>query len=475
MKLKDALTLHFIPFRLPAGYSIDDRSKQSLFWQHQKSGIARNAIYDHVADFLTGRSLDDATDGGCIVYAFDPRVKTPLSILFNRKINSITINDKTGSKRTFGFRFCNGKDLTAPKIVLYPQASIGLLSFGVEPVGPDLVPDDLMLFNYDLHKTDKKQAPAIRIPFDESKWKPKEGQTEHPIRKLYGFLNPEAGNEAESYRLTDLRNALLADIGIAPEELCNAERTHLFTYLQVDGNDDRQAFDANLIRILRVQNHTYRTVCDRPSDLFAQLFENIYIGAGVESGVLATVASDDAPEQIRNFKQGTLIPRYLWIYLLVLIQRHTLLSIARSLTRPDHSKQLPDLVERLSEMKVNTYFTDISDYTHLNTFYRLCGERLSIPAYIESSDHKLKNLISILDRKREAEEKRNGKKLEHSLALLTVAQIYFLSLTFFGVETGLQWKADGWGFVLILLPTFYFIFEACKICYHILWRQKRRK
>lgn len=475
MELLDSLTMHFIPFQLPEGIDGCKQIGQSDLWQHQDISIANNVLYTHVAHFLGSKTPDDAIRNGCIIYSFAPKTKTPLSSLFNNKKCCIDIPDASGVTQEFSFKFCNDKQLNAPKIILYPQASIGILSFGVELQGNPTL-DDLMTFNYALHKTDHKQAPLIRIPFDESKWKPKNEGDIHPARQIYQTIHDDSNAMADGYYLYQLRNLLLSDLQLTESNFVNADRTHIFSYVQIDRFDDPLAFKQTFIRILRAQNQKYMVSAhELESDIFTQTFENIYIGSCVEGGAIAVLAPESAPEHLHNFKKGTLLPRYLWIYLLVLIQRHTLLSITAKLTTPNVSGKLSLFVEQLSQMKINTYFTDISDYTQHNAFYKLCGNNLSIRAYLDSVSDKLTDLTSILDRHREEEENRNSKKLERSLALLAAAQIYFLSITFFGINTGFNWTTNRWVQIALSVLTTYFIYEAGKICYTILWKLNRHK
>jgi cation transport ATPase len=88
------------------------------------------------------------------------------------------------------------------------------------------------------------------------------------------------------------------------------------------------------------------------------------------------------------------------------MQRHTLLQMSRELaeeygysgndleSRLEHLRQL---MRKMSKTKINTYFTDVSDHSHLNALYSFCCRNLAIDRYFADVDNKLATLKETLE------------------------------------------------------------------------------
>ena len=136
------------------------------------------------------------------------------------------------------------------------------------------------------------------------------------------------------------------------------------------------------------------------------MFENVYVGSTVEGGGVLTILQGAGDDFMRSFDNGPLTHSYLWVYILVIMQRHTLLQMSRELaeeygysgndleSRLEHLRQL---MRKMSKTKINTYFTDVSDHSHLNALYSFCCRNLSIDRYFADVDNKLATLKETLE------------------------------------------------------------------------------
>lgn len=472
MRLTDSITIHYIPFHIAENVDISAKMRESELWQYHPIKVENNTLYDHVADFMNSKMPDDTANGnGCVIYSLNS--KSQIASRLNNKIFHI---DAKG--HDISFKFCNDKKMSSPKLVLYPKISIGVLTFGVEINHTEnTIPEELMELNYMLHKLDK-QAPEITRFYGNKQ--PHEKSLEND-RMFYKKMSGQ--EDAVGFTIPQIINAMLADFSNDETRLVNKSRTHLFTYLQIDKPVDKQ-FKETYVRILRAENANYAiTENDLDSKYFTQTFENIYVGSCLEGVVIAVSAGDDTTTFIKQYKSRVLLC-YFWIYFLVYIQRLALIHITSCITSIKHADKLSLLVEQLSEIKLNTYFPDISDYTQHNEFYKLCSKNLNNSVYLESVSDKISSLYYMLDRQHQEKEeihnnqlrKINEEETEFSnqmnqrIALLTSAQICFAAMVFFDVSINI-FKLCNFRYSIgeIILMTFcvvpvgYFIYHAAKL------------
>ena len=60
-------------------------------------------------------------------------------------------------------------------------------------------------------------------------------------------------------------------------------------------------------------------------------------------------------------------------------------------------KNLRQLMEKMSKTKINTYFPDVSDHSHLNAIYQFCSNNLAVNKYFIDVDNKLSTLKETLE------------------------------------------------------------------------------
>lgn len=218
--------------------------------------------------------------------------------------------------------------------------------------------------------------------------------------------------EERATRMWTMRELVLAltrefvdDNGAATIERVDPFRLHLLTYVQVEQPRTkklRQRLIVDFSRILRCQDSDYQPVINGSGGTILEpLFDNIIVGSTVEGAGILTLLTGEGDDFMTNFDTTGLTKSYLWIYLMVFMQRLTLLRMSRLLADSfGHSeKKLDERIQELDELsrkmiqnKVNTFFTDVSNHSHHNAFYYLCSRNLAIENYQKDIDGKLKLL-----------------------------------------------------------------------------------
>ncbi len=142
---------------------------------------------------------------------------------------------------------------------------------------------------------------------------------------------------------------------------------------------------------------------------------------------------------IKNFHNSSLSQGYIWIYLMVFMQRCTLLGIEKELSKfdfndnakgnedntPQKREQLRNLIKRMAQNEINTYFVDISDHTHHNKFYRLCSRNLLIKEYFTDVQRKTRTLKEYLSQLMDQQNEEMVARSEKITRVITIAGIVF--------------------------------------------------
>lgn len=244
----------------------------------------------------------------------------------------------------------------------------------------------------------------------------------------------------------------------------NPFRMHPFTYLRLSQSQFTPDVFDDFIRIVNVQNRNYQVMSENNKNLYEQTFRNIYMGSSTEGGGIMTllpepatdIKLDDNKEDeieknivgndedtpydfIKNFHNSSLSQGYIWIYLMVFVQRCTLLEIEKELSRfdfndnllgnedntPQKREQLRRLIKRMAQNEINTYFVDISDHTHHNKFYKLCSRNLMIKEYFTDVQRKTRTLKEYLSQLTDQRNEEMVARSEKITRVITIAGIVF--------------------------------------------------
>ena len=219
--------------------------------------------------------------------------------------------------------------------------------------------------------------------------------------------------------------------------LFNKLRMHVFTYFQlpeVEMLNSRDDAVLNFMRIAHGENSKYNLIIengDSPKQ-YIQPFKNVWFASTVEGCAIMTIMPKEAgtnmakiPYEFSFFKdyENTIEKRYLWIYVWGLLQRHSQLYWIDYLTQINvlensrsyslDVQELQSIILKIQKIKVSSYFTDVSDYTHHNRFYQLCKDNLCIGDHFKEIEEKLLPLHEMIrtlkdERKNEEDDRRDA-------------------------------------------------------------------
>lgn len=402
MKLKDSLTVHFISFELPENFDCKNLDQGNVLWEPSTLRPDTSCLLSPIVKFFDNSSQ-------CKVYMLHDK-GSPYSAFWGNKTNKISVKDETGIMHDYYYKFPIKRNLSAPMLYIFPECRIGILSVGIqlensEIDSSEIDSSDLMRFNYKMSHFTKKWKP-LNICFEEGIYK-----------GIGDFLE-------NSPNVKELSALLLFCAGLGNVEIDN--KSHLFTYAQFDVENEDPTYShwppmETLMRLIRVQNENYQVSQEEiEAGYFLRTFENIIQGVSVEGGGIFTCyhGENNTPHHIKNYLTGAILPRYLWIYIISIVQR----KMAISLTSQMASNEMIELLkgkdetplyreyERLNLLKLYAYFPDVSNISQMNAFYSLCVKNFNIKEYVENIDDKMRSIRSILERRQDLYERRQDKE-----------------------------------------------------------------
>lgn len=470
MALKQHVSLLMMPFHTKhVQQRMMEPTEQSI-WQPCQISFDKGKLYPHIAQFLK----PDNNEGNIYHYQYyslspdaeDIRkmLKTPMAI---------EVKDSVGERRHIYFSLGEAEEskeerFFSPKLVICPSAGVGMLIFSVHLDNVSSAPDNFTINNlidlnyaifktYSLdssqtqHITLRSQAEIIRSQ-QELDSLPTEGAEKERTKiegKLKGMCaklpeklqaidralgrTPAASTAEAHWTMTELVERLMSEFTDQYERF-DLYRLHVFTYLQVDEGDLSPDLFDDFVRIIKLQNSNYLTIDTQESHpIYERSFQNVYLGCTVEGGAIMTLASapslaaTQTSNFIRDFMRSSLSQSYVWTYMMIQIQRYTLLFLEQQLTQHSYLQNstverntLRDLIGRTTQNKLSSYFIDISDHTQHNQFYSMCCRNLHVKEYSKSIEQKLEMLTDYLKMLTEQSNEEESKRLANSSRVITV-------------------------------------------------------
>ncbi|NDV80193.1 hypothetical protein [Dysgonomonas sp. 511] len=482
MELKDSMTVCFIPFRFNCENVVSEMQKS--LWEPIEISVDKSFLYPHISKFLFSNfGIKDERaliPDNCLVYSLKDNWRGLVSDeedvirnLFNNYTLEIKKTKKIGDEDIelkYYFKLLNKRStLTSPKLVFHQLSSVGFIMFCFEPDKKSRKFENYIDLNYLLHKVGK-QSLAIRIEEDNEK-----NSSIYSSLKNYNRDNIKPSKKEKDpdiFYLHNLISFLLKNIGNNKIEFIGKENMHLLSYIQVDTKEKdtlpNEDIMKNFVRLARCQNTEY--MVNPESDLlgnkiYMQTFDNIYIASCVEGGCVMTDLNLNPSPFIQDFKNNSFASRYIWTYMLVYLQRTMLLNLSDRLTNidlyavSDSKGAITDSLLKLSKMKANTYFSDISDITQHNLFYRFCSQNLSIRQHFDEVRDKIEDLDIVIKEQElaikeqeleirnkelkqqeeiEKNEAKRSRDLSDRLVYIYIAQVFFAIVVFSGVNVEVE-------------------------------------
>lgn len=448
LNVEKAYTFFMVPFYFEGEW--DDILKCISRWRPQQEEMYKEDIlYPYIMEIFkqTNPNKDSPTnrlkiyqlhteDKGCESEFFFDRI-------LGKKNVAIIENMPSGEKKPYPipFSFLNEGN-NAPHLFISPTAKIGVMTLCAE-LGSGCDIQDLKSFNYYLHKRNEIANIVVgeKEMSDGKKKQIKDKRTTNyriicpspetnkslsyadAINYVNRYLNPDEykqlinevqniNNEHINWDLNFFVSFLLNTLRWKSQiKYFNKERIHIYTFCSIDDSDSKNETNISddiiqeALRLSRVVNNKYLLPFDTmvQKGTFLQTYQNIYFSSAIEGTAMICIEKDINKSFIGDM-QNMFNRQYLLIYLLVLLQRYTLLSIDCRLTEYDARNDntdngLWDLINLICKIKVNCYYTDVSVYTHHSQFYQYCCKNLHIPDTFKEIDEKVELLKLTTDRR----------------------------------------------------------------------------
>lgn len=452
IKIEKAFTFFMVPFYynmdvVESGLWVKDLNKIS------NEGEDGDVLYPYIMTFLQGQMSGDNYQDHLDVYRLNVDKSSPWykdfgAPFFNyANVAYIPMGKNAIKEDVFHpikFKISSGDEdgFKSPHLFIYKEANMGVLTFCVNLAEKENYMSDLKLLNYHLHKIHKPTCrcacpqlcinPKRNFSSDEERLKAEQKLKE--VRKIipsYDESEEYSPYSEFTWDMKGLVNLFLNDIDYS---LFSNIRMHVFTYCQIDDSkDEKLSMEDLLPDLLRLS----RCVSDKYMLPFKQLkeegatyqgFDNIYYASSVEGMAIIAVAKSENKGFISQM-DGNVRLRYIWIYMLAIIQRYTLLNLNRQLMEVESTgdeKNLWKVINTIKNVKIRCYYTDVSPYTQHCQFYNLCCRNLHIREAFNEIEEKTEALNITINhalQKSMEEQERGQRRLNWVVGVLTVFQV----------------------------------------------------
>lgn len=504
LKMGNASTFFMVPFSYDGKW--EDIHKTVTRWMPQQEELYKEDIlYPYIMELF---KFDNQKRVGSVssskkleIYKLSTEDKgTQSQFFFDRVLGkwnvAILESDPSGKKKPHPvqFRFINEGN-GAPHLFISSSSKIGIMTFSIE-YGEGSTIKDLQNTNYVLHKRNETKMVVVGENMNSDGKTKRERRVrttnyrcicplpetnssltgDDILQIISQYLTPEGFSSLINDKDANNTNYVNWDfnffIGFLLNSLgknkmveyFNSERIHIYTFCTLDDSSPsgdsigKEIVYPEVLRLSRVVNDKYLLPFDdmlREGALL-QTYDNIYFSAAIEGTSMVCIAKEVNWTFIKDMKDK-FIRQYFLIYILVLLQRYTLLDIDRQLTeiqlnrvdegyktkkeieeeRKHELEHIWTLIDEICRIKVNCYYTDVSIYTHHSQFYQHCCKNLHVPETFKEIDEKVELLKLTTDRELQQilkeqsilqeEEKNDSERRQNILsilvALLTIAQV----------------------------------------------------
>jgi len=451
LQLEKAYTFFMVPFYYETENAVPNINEKETIWIKDTDKISNegedgDVLYPYIMNFLQGQMGDNhlEQDHLNIFHLNTDKESSWYKNLWSPIANYTNVayipNGKNENKENIfcliQFQILSGDadGFKAPHLFIYKAAKIGILTFCVSLSGKNKSINDLKTLNYHLHKINKPTCRCVSPKLcinDKRKFEDDNERinAENVLKETRKMIAPYDESEVYSpyedfsWDTKGLVDLMLKDVS---HNLFSNIRMHVFTYCQIDDSQEEVLSKQNLIpELLKLS----RCVSDKYLLPFEQLekdgatfesFENIYYASSVEGTAIIAVSKKSNKGFISQM-DGNIRQRYLWIYMLAIIQRYTLLNMNRQLMEIDSAndeKKLWNLIDTIKNVKIRCYYTDVSPYTQHSQFYQLCCRNLHIREAFDEIEEKTNALNMTISHDLE----KGQRRLNLVVGILTVFQ-----------------------------------------------------
>lgn len=460
LKVEKAYTFFMVPFYYETENAVSNPEDMNTLWTKETKKISNegedgDVLYPYIMDFLQGQMDNNHMKKDHLdIYHMNINkesswYKNFWGPIVNYENIAYIPNGKNEQKEDLfhpiKFQILSGDadGFKSPHLFIYKAAKIGILTFCLSLSSGERSINDLKLLNYHLHKIYKPTCRCVCPILSINKKRVFKSEEERisaenelaEARKMISPYDDSIVYTPYSEFTWDTKGfveLLLRDIN---HNLFSKIRMHVFTYCQIDDSQDevlsKQDLLPDLLKLSRCVSDKYMLPLAQLEKEGATLdsFENIYYASSVEGTAIIAIAKKSNKGFISQM-DGNIRQRYIWIYMLAVIQRYTLLNMNRQLTEIDSDndeRKLWNLLDTIKNVKIRCYFTDVSPYSQHSQFYQLCCKNLHVREAFKEIEEKTNALNTTINHEIE----RGQRRLNLVVGILTVFQaagvIYELS------------------------------------------------
>ena len=478
MKGNYATTYLMMPFYLKKAFN--GTLPESCFWIRKDMTLETNTFFPYLQQFLTDtahRTHDEKQVQPYDYYIYTYEDHSELYRAIESHEFYIDVKEQNGDSKWI-VRLRTGKDyskkgernsFSTPKLIICPIAEVGILIFSMEIQVPTNSLKALQDLNYKLRHN--KQDTILHVSYEkqfedfnqqlsdfDSKgsrkteaikqasfkkainiWKNLCDDASH-LRTLFGKSTTKADNDQFGGELlcleetptvlnVDFRFNMIQELLMAGldgwYERFNSDMNHLFTFIELEHTEVTPELLDDFHHITTCTNSNYQMLKFRFEEQCTQTFENVYVGSSVEGGAMMIVKPKPSTDFWDGFGKGQFDKRYMWFYIMALMQRHTLIHQIYKLTKiytgnKTSVRLLREEVDKTSKLGVNTYFSVLTDHTQHHIFYEHCKKNLNIDMLRNELSEKMEMLNDNLESKSDRIKERQQRILAILVAILTI-------------------------------------------------------
>lgn len=390
---------------------------ENTLWTRTQNTLEDNVLYEYIKPNTNENSTQFLSYSLRTFLKEEPNseLKTIRNVIWEKLYAEMSV-DK--GKKTYKLDFGHDKrNWNCPTLLISPSFGVGMLVLGVNPKMREAGIDDVIDFNYNLHKIDGQQKlymPLGTEGLNERAVESKRVLIEQTRNVLYpdtaDYHPIESGLE---FQLLDIVRMLLR--GIPEWTLFEKGRAHVFTYFSFvkDTLELTKEEKQSIILLTRCANNKYNIPVEDfdNSSAYTSTFRNFFMGSSIEGGCMCTIqqVSEDglscnlSNNFIKGFATGNLQHRYMWMYFMALMQRYVMLRMVMELSELDLNSDSPVQREIFNERygyfcstKIKSLFRNISSFSQHNQFYKFLIDNMEIDALYNEVESKMQIVDSYL-------------------------------------------------------------------------------
>lgn len=422
MKTYNTVTFLVVPFMLSKETNIQDSkiwAPDGMFEGQKSDSFKKGTVFPYIQQIFETANTDNYD-----FQLYTLRQDYSLPVL-ETKLFLHTDSDQN----IIPFKFANARDsFYSPKLLISLSAKVGILVIPIQINPPTNKTDFFCIGIEELHEF---------IRYARTTW----------IPSIHGE------NLGKPITVSDIIKDLMADFGNKYTRFNEKYALH-FTFFIADTDKSTENLDKQFINITKCREQIDAPLASRDEGNKIQPLKNLYMTSSTEGTTIMAVGNITKNPYIRFF-ENELTEIYIWLFLLITLQRYCLIKMVSELTklrdeiesktslknsgrmmaikaffhilisvffgnRDKIADELRQLIKKFSMLRINTSYHVISEDSACNDFYQLCSKSAGISELNKELEKKTKTLNEYLAQQAESRKEMMDWQLSILLAILTV-------------------------------------------------------